>query len=566
MKLGSLCVSIKFGEFIMKDSLADIDFSIGAPEAWEPRERNSLSSNFLPIEPFFRVSEPDKVFLCGRRGSGKSAIALMLEVSSSCEYKEAIQGEIEEYGAYMDIVRILSGKRDEGIDIDIRNAIRRLWLWVLPVKAMQTVLEETGKRGQSFDNDLKAMQAYFTSLPEPLHQNSRIGDLLSNIFNHALSILGNDGVAMFNTYLVNLTGSQEFLVALAALSETTKSKQVLLVFDTLESYRVFQPYMVESLRGILEAIIAFLADRRMEGIFLKFFIPAEVYSEIFAGFPGKVQSRAVFLTWRIMDLISMLSRRFLRILIRTEAISEKDIGKLTDLVDKAYESKDDRYLREEFWYKTGFLPRNITNRLSASEDCFAYMFRHTQRRPRDVITQMQSIINEARFREEFPYISQDRVISGVHNDMSLLQIIADALIPYEGCLSGSLIASARSIFYQRPIIMNGRELKRFAHELYNIYPLEHIGPEIFLNLLLDCGVVGTVVEDKKSLDRKELYCKANFEYLIQGEIPLADRFLYCMHPAMGNIFHMSPVEGYGVIYPMPEGDLWLENTVGITRS
>ena len=171
----------------MKEGLSDADFSMGRIEAWDKQERENLKDSFfLPTAQFSMISGADKIFLCGRRGSGKSAIALMLECESNHAYKEAIQGEIEEYGAYMDVVNQLYWKKRTMEGIDIKQAVRRLWLWVLPLKAMQTMLIQAKEQGEIFDDDLITISNYFKSLPPALDEDSRIGDLLSNIFAEAL--------------------------------------------------------------------------------------------------------------------------------------------------------------------------------------------------------------------------------------------------------------------------------------------------------------------------------------------------------------------------------------------
>ncbi len=77
---------------------------------------------------------------------------------------------------------------------------------------------------------------------------------------------------------------------------------------------------------------------------------------VFSEFPGKIQASAVFLRWSTHNLISMLARRFLDIIIKTKSIPGNQIIMLEAIVRKAYEQKDGRHLREEFWYATGFLP------------------------------------------------------------------------------------------------------------------------------------------------------------------------------------------------------------------
>lgn len=306
----------------------------------------------------------------------------------------------------------------------------------------------------------------------------------------------------------------------------------------------------------------FLNDKRLQGIAVKFFFPTEIVDEVFAVFPGKVISRAVFLRWRSEDLIAMLARRFLTILTQTKALPSAEIKELDDSIHEARGSQGARRLREHFWYRHRLLPTTITNRKGEAEDCFAYLFRHTHRRPRDVITQMQSVINVARDRGEFPAVSPTSVVTGVHNRTSLLQIVGDALIPYEGYLPGDLVSTARAMCYGRPHIMRGRELRNFARELYNLYPLDNVGPELFVKLLLRCGVIGLLEEGRG----RGTYSIGRFEYLMQGGLPLSDRFIYCVHPAMADLFEMSRDDEYGVIYPMPEEGLWLEQAAGIARS
>lgn len=552
----------------MKNNLPDEYFSIGSPEAWDPQERENLPHNFLPIKQFSYISEPEKIFLCGRRGTGKSAIALMLQSDAPYEYKEAVPGEREQYSEYINIVDLIGKECSAGATINVKQAIQRLWLWVLPIKVMQTVLNQTK---EAFDSELATMQAYFKSLPPPLHEGSTIGHLLSNTFKEALSILQQEGEGAFNRYLVNLTQTKEFKGAVQALhkkimSKKTKFRSVIVVLDTLESYRIFEPLMVEGLQGILEAIITFRTDKRMEGISLKFFIPAEIYDSVISGFPGKVQPKAVFLRRSAPDLLAMLARRYLAILERTEAVPKQNIKKLNDIVKEIYESNDGRHAKTKFWYDNRFLPKTVINRRTIiEEDCFAYMIRHTQRRPRDLMMQMQSIINEARARGEFPYISKESVVAGVHNKReALLPILQDALAPYEGRLPGGLINSARSIFSERPVLMKGRDLRQFAQELYALRPLENIDSNEFVSLLISCGIIGKVEKEEPS-EEPEKYCTGKFEYIMQGKIPLSDRFLYCIHPVMGDIFGMLPAENRGVIYPNPDRqeDRWLEDEIGL---
>jgi hypothetical protein len=151
------------------------------------------------------------------------------------------------------------------------------------------------------------------------------------------------------------------------------------------------------------------------------------------------------------------------------------------------------------------------------------------RRPRDLITaEMQSVLNESVQRGEFPYVSAETVVVGVHNSIALQQIVTEALAPYEDNFSAALVSAARAAFYKRSVIMSGRELRRFAKELYSLQSLENIGPDDFVGMLLQCGVIGLMESELKAKQPIGPYVTAKFEYLMQGNLPLTDRFKYCV--------------------------------------
>jgi len=81
----------------------------------------------------------------------------MLESDTSCTYARAIQGERDEYGQYMNIVDSLVQRHFRGEPLNPKQAIRRLWAWVLPVVAMQTVVARDLDQGGSLDGDTDTM-------------------------------------------------------------------------------------------------------------------------------------------------------------------------------------------------------------------------------------------------------------------------------------------------------------------------------------------------------------------------------------------------------------------------
>jgi hypothetical protein len=549
--------------YIMGTYFTPGTLSMGDADAWEPNEGQLLEHYFLRVNQYNQIRDPRCSYLCGRRGTGKSAIARMLVSRQTYDYSHVHLGEVAHYGAYMDVVQALAKANEEGVSVDIEGAVKRLWQWVLPISVMQVIVRAADDNSELENPNIKVMREYLNnSLKPPLHVRSEIGNILSSTFMKYLPLTSSGQLEMT---LLELSGTREFHTAIEALSSETFRRKSLIVFDSLESYKIFKQHMIDGFAGVLAAFQGFSTNPEMHGIEVKLFVPAEIYTEISKKSPGKIRNRTVFMRWQAHDLITLLAGRYLLILKSHGTQDDKtQIAYLEELVNAAYEGIGEKELKNKFWYDTRFLPRRVTNRLGLKEDCFAYLLRHSLRRPRDLITGiMQSIINIAGQRGEFPYISEATIVDGVHDGQALQQILGDALSPYEGAIPGDFLHSARAIFQGRKNVMKGRELRQFANELYTLHALPHVEPTKFPLMLIQCGVVGRI--DTRWRRGSSPYCKAHFEYMMQGNIALAERDLYCLHPAVADAFLMEPDLDLGVVYPFPEEseDNWLENELQI---
>ena len=541
----------------MDDKIDMMKYRLGSASAWdqiEVQEMLNARQGFLPIQQLTDISDSQFVFLCGRRGAGKSAIAIKLAEDKRWTYREAVEGERSHYGEYLEVVEKLSNEKDKGAQINIEKAVRLLWEWVLPVKSMQTVVKQAEAQGEPEDKELSEMKKYLHGLPSGLHIESRMGDMLTVMFQTALN--SPNGL---ESNLLNLTGEPGFISAIEAFARKTKFKKVLVVIDTLESYKVLAPFMIDGFRGILQAVITLLTDPRMWGVSFKLFVPAEVYEQAISKAPGKLGDRTVFMRWRAADLISVLSGRFLNVLRKNDSVPPQLINKLDQAVSKAYQNHDGRHLKNEFWYDNSFLPRKIHNAIGKDEDCFAFLLRHTFRKPRDlVIHQMQEIVDNAVRLRTFPIITESDVINGVHDSFILMKILGDAMSAFDTAVPGDVVSNARQIFYGNPSIMNGRQLKRFSNQLYTLHRFD-VEPERFVQLLLRCGVVGLPLDLKS-----DLYTKAKFEYMMPDNLPdVRDETTYCVHPVMADLFKMQAPESGKSVYPLSEQDQWLEESANI---
>jgi len=528
-------------------------YELGDLDAW--KDQRALARVFVPTEQFSELPELHRCFLSGRRGSGKSAIAIMAQSQEQWDAAYVIQGERSQYGAYMDLVDDLVSRERAGLRVDVKRFVHVLWRYCLQILILQKAAEFATARSLA----ASAIQEF---LWKHRYQDADMGPLLHRLFQEAMLQSGLGPAAIFG-YLQERLNDNGFKSAINAISETLGTSRILIVLDTIESYRIHEQSMVEGLRGVVGAIIGLLSEDKLRSVGIRFFIPAEIFDQVAAEIPAKIVANTVFLRWRTGDLIRMLAKRYITVLKTQQLLQDGAIERLTQSIDaiettaSSVDGAQGKALRQEFWYNSKLLPDRIQNRRNMAEDTFGYLLRHTQRRPRELIFVMNQIARKAAARGELPFISEKSVIEGIHDPKTLQLLVAEALSPFEGYVD-RIMDRARSAFTGRPRTFDFSELKRFAKAFYDLGAVHDIQPERFLEFLVRSGVVGIVTSRSASSP----YLAAHFEYLMQGHL-LLGRGEYCVHPALGDCFGMAPVAPHKSIYPIPEDDLWLEDEIGV---
>jgi hypothetical protein len=540
------------------------DYTIGGLDAWRD-DRDRVQAAFVPVEQFTQLIERHRCLLAGRRGSGKSAIAIMSKQAPNWGYCDVLEGEASQYGAYIQLVEELVARQYLGLQVDVKRCSELLWRYVLRVAILQSIAANVTPPG----DDPSALDDIELFLRVNNHWQKKVGEILHDVFQDAIAVLPPDARGALDLYtaLFRRCSAPGFPEATAAIPRLLKNKSLLLVIDTLESYKIQSEAMKQGLRGIIAAILGLSSDREFAGTGLRFFVPAEIFDDVSIDMPGKVIGSTVFLRWRTGDLLTMLTKRFLEMLQRHQLIDSAKSRSLTELVEAAtsrtVHGGDGRMLRDKFWYENNFLPRRVQNNYNFEEDCFAYIFRHTQRRPRELIFVLNKIIEHA--RNDLPKISAESVREGIHDPVTLQVLLNDQLSPYQGYVD-AIVDRARSVFYQHARLFNGSQLRQFAKAFYELGPVPDIDVDGFVGFLLRSGVIG-LVKDLDGYSRtKGRYCTGRFEYIMQGHLPLNPELVYCVHPAMGDHFKMEVNPELGAVYPEPEGDTWLEESLGLQPS
>jgi|SoiMethySBSTD1v2_1073268.scaffolds.fasta_scaffold35230_3 hypothetical protein len=532
--------------------MADLRHHVGFVDA--TREGHELRESFLYTPQYDDLRQRDRCFVAGRRGSGKSAHAMMLAdkwpISTLCTDPES------QFERYQDIVESLIDRQRHGT-VNIQRCMQSLWAHTLRVLIFQTLAANADKL-QSPE-----MAAPFRRyLEEHAIESATLGQILLRAFNPAserASRSSDQFGLMLAADLGELEADRDARSLLDRLPAILGSQRMLILVDSLERYAIFRTEMQEALGGIARAIVGIKANKAASAVDIRFFMPAEIFDYISPEMPGKVLGETVFLRWRFHHLLAMLTIRYLEMLRRTNLEPEAKVTSLHAQVHDALNSDSAmRDLRKEFWYANAYLPSHITNHLGSREDTFAYILRHTQRRPRELIFVLNQIIDESLHRHELPQISPEAVRIGVHAPGTLQFLVRDSLSPFAGP-DRDMVELARIIFHEHQRLFSARELLRWAKRLRDLGKLENTNEEAIIQALLRSGVVGEVER------HTEHYTIARFEYLMQDHLQLIVEHAqqYCVHPTLADFFRMETPKNTKAIYPLPEADEWLESDLGI---
>lgn len=306
-------------------------------------------------------------------------------------------GESSQYGAYIDVVQSLVSMGDRGVEIDVKRFVAALWPYVLPVVVLQVVLKYCEKMGRGTNEAANSIRRFLAAKG---FRNQSIGTILLTLAASATTRLdaGADALEILGA-LLRLAEEPTYLLCKRDIAQLIHRERVLIILDSLESYKIHNYAMKQGLQGIVKAIKEVTADPDLQQIGIRLFTPAEIYEDVAQEIPAKVGSSTVFLRWKFGDLLWMLSTRYYAMLERTGLVGAPVMSRLKASLLACSESTSQRAkrqnLRDDFCYGQGLLPEKIVDALGIREDTFAYLLRHTQRRPRELIFILNQAIRHA---------------------------------------------------------------------------------------------------------------------------------------------------------------------------
>jgi hypothetical protein len=495
---------------------------------------------FVHLETYDELRNMRSLFLFGRRGTGKTTYLNMLE-------SEIKRGEVSTYGTCCILQSqslILGMAATVRLSVladlpeaELANALTPVWKWIVSVSAMHGVLENK-EPSATEPVEVKQVRAFLDKAlgPRDSTLSESVRDSMHELFVKALDD-GEHAPSAAGRVFKNITSlfrSEAFVSASATLDALTRKRPCLVLLDSGDVYAIRDPIP----RAVVTALIACLTDfskqRDRSAIVAKAAFPSEILPHVYPYNRGKMEGRIVIITWSYKDLVALLAKRF------------ASIGNGHSL-PKAQSA--DSGPAQQLIYNT--LPEFIETRVGIPFDTLAYVIRHTQRTPRQVIMLMNGILTYAKscgWRVGTKIDDQQLIVKGVH--LYLGHLVNDSIDMHRSMydrldqiVQGTL-AEQQCYF---PSDSLGRKVKEVSFVRHSV-DLERVD---VVRLLFEIGVLGLAKEAHpiQMNPPQRFLVQAVFEYQLKQTVtPGAGG--YCVVHPMFYEWLGTKVDANTFVYPL----------------
>jgi hypothetical protein len=533
----------------------------------EWKNPNTSRKLFIKTQSYNDFLDEDRLFLYGRRGTGKSAFLHMLnfEISKCCydEYLSSII--INDEDIYSDLINLLRTIYLGDLSKEDTTLFSKyIWIWTLNVYAMLNFYRELCEKNKFLDLcncDLIEIKNYLTICGlvdnnEVATGTYTISYVLNTIRNHIeisrrdAPHLTHHAIGMIHSILL----SKDFTLATKQFSNISrkKNKKFLILIDAVERYNYETTSFYAILSGLIEAVKEFYDNRNENGIIAKLALQAEIFSKLELRNKDKINPYNMFIIWNYTELVSLIAKRHYLHFSHSENTNTKE--KITN-TGYSFNDLDDGYNAKKYINK--FFPKKIITRYNGYMfDTLSYIIRHTHKKPRHIILLANVIweYNRKHCKNLTPELQKEYIKKAVHSQLSPL--ISGTIDAYKGfCNSqkltqltiGILIKSKRYFYYY--------DLKNKIKNYENKFELSD---NDIMNFFIEACIVGIKCSEKIvsiSKTKQTVIYEAEFDYHSRNIhtpiIPkLNDRSTLVIHPMFYK--YLDTADSKTVfIYPIP---------------
>jgi len=329
--------------------------------------------------------------------------------------------------------------------------------------------------------------------------------------------------------------SEVFRRAQAAVLEHCRHDEAVVALDSIEDYPVANTAMMAAISALVEYAAEFNAEYSYKGLHLKVFLSSEIFPHLLASVipnPLKVVRDPLVMHWRPKELLRFVGWRWY--------LHLKETGRIPRELEIDFERPGD--VMKKLWEP--FFGTELINAAGKKEKSFAFLLRHTQLRPRQLVILCNQLF---RFVEE-------NGRSGENHSREAARAV-DAV---QSQLAIEVINSYKKIYHNvdrilnaltgLPMMFKGKELDRVARVTGSQWENEQYSPYTFRAICAELGIIGRV----RHFDQRSGIIAADFEYFIEDNLILTDRDDCVFHPLFFSKYNVQRNVPNAIIYPFPD--------------
>jgi hypothetical protein len=442
-------------------------------------------------------------FIVGRRGSGKTALLLSRELDH-----ESLTVRLSTTEAFSQINSALT-YLNERVVVTVESAAE-LWdliLWA-PIYVQLALSKSTRDPKDEYQivwQGTKELRRISAGAPTP--DDAVLSSMAGKVVE---AIIEAGGLATTESLkdVIHLGDhtTRQVQTAAAALLRARRTP-VFVLIDSLENVGEHIVRLRMTLQGLFHLVGSKKAERATGGYRIQCCFPSELWPSLneMSSNPIKDFAGRMSLQWQWRDLLHASSTRLTAFLMQEYP---KDYERL----------RSDSAL--ELFYE--FFPDTVVNHQGATERAIAYILRHTQLLPRQLLLILNEALSQAiaDSSPKLPSVTEKHILEAVRKAEGILcpeifsahhyrhpeaQDIAAALIPY-------LPFRFNDAQLNKSCTMAGIR-KTFGYDTTSVR-----------SMLGDIGIIG------KFVGATEVYSKAEFSYSVEGRLSLSPFEEFCLHP------------------------------------
>lgn len=499
---------------------------------------------FLHTRSYENAIRKNVLFIFGRRGTGKTSVMRMLAFESRLGHLDnyGCAWTLNEESAYRELaIAIRQGTLAELPDAELEYQIARQWKWILTTAAMCGLVSQSqfnASQVESVKSKVRIVRRYLVSsgmviegpqgrIKPRLDPVRMVADTVGEISDDAFKVAQTMGktaeavtlAAQIVSKLMKRLLTPDYEEACVALQEAlgTLGRCALVLVDSTDEYRLDDKVSRCVTTALMRAAVDFSSRQHEESILVKAAFPLELHNHLRLWNPEKLRSCTAFIDWSHRELVALVAKRYRYYTLGEDEPVSDDLS-LEDATAA-------RHFLEQF------MPERIAVCGGIELDTLYYVFRYTQKKPRQVIAAFNSILSVARVVGLSPAatITVSVVRGGMHH---YLQTAPEGVYRVFELIYPKATEIVQRALGGRPALFAEHELNAFIKDATALRRQADLTVEDVRNLFVESGIVGKVVDRSQCSCRNGkavILYRAEFQYQVPG-LTLASNDFVAIHP------------------------------------